>query len=169
MIRRTPMKRTGWGNLPPTNKHRAESGPDLHIVTVNAAKFAIKPVVKSMAVMVKIGDLPHAAIDKENAVRSEPYRKLVAAYPCKHCGIVGFSQAAHVPPNGKGIKMDDRLTFPLCCDRPDKVGCHPQFDQFKLFPKFAAVAIGLLWASDTRRQIIAAGKWPKRLPLWTEP
>jgi hypothetical protein len=60
---------------------------------------------------------------KECVVASEPYRRLVALFPCKICGIDGYSQAAH--PNtdkGAGIKTDDRLCFPLCCDRPGVQG-----------------------------------------------
>lgn len=103
---------------------------------------------------------------KESAVRSDPYRRLVAGLPCKNCGIQGYSQAAHVPPDGKGIKQDDRLTFPLCCTRPGINGCHVDFDQFRLFPKRQAVLVGHAWAADTRRQIEAKGEWPARLPKW---
>ena len=164
------MKRTGWarqvleGYLPKPDRVPPLPPPGW----VESAKVAIKTIAAARSSMVRIGDLPHTAIEKENAVRSEPYRRLVAAYPCKLCGIHGFSQAAHVPPSGKGIKTDDRLTFPLCCARPGIVGCHTPFDQFKTFSKAVAIEIGTGWAADMRRQITAAGKWPKQLPLWSE-
>jgi len=108
------------------------------------------------------------AFPKQNAVRSEPYRRLVASYPCKACGIQGYSQAAHVPPDGKGIKQDDREIFPLCCTRVGITGCHVEFDQFRMFTKRQAVYVGKAWAADMRRQIEAEGKWPKNLPKWGE-
>lgn len=107
-------------------------------------------------------------VPKDEPVRSEPYRRLVAARPCIACGIHGYSQAAHVPPDGKGIKQDDRLTFPLCATRPGVTGCHVEFDQWRMFPRADAVAMGLRWAADTRAEIEAEGTWPARLPRWIE-
>lgn len=108
------------------------------------------------------------AFPKQSAIRSEPYRRLVAAMPCKACGIQDYSQAAHVPPDGKGIKQDDREIFALCSTRVGITGCHVEFDQFRMFPKRQAVAVGKAWAADTRRQIESEGKWPKNLPKWSE-
>ena len=103
---------------------------------------------------------------KQSAERSEPYRRLVSAMPCKACGIQGYSQAAHVPTDGRGIKQDDRLTFALCCVRVGIPGCHQDFDQYRMFPSDAARTVGQAWATDTRRAIMASGKWPKKLPAW---
>lgn len=103
---------------------------------------------------------------KTEAVRSEAYRRLVAAMPCKACGIQGYSQAAHLPPDGKGVKQDDRLIFPLCCTRPGITGCHVDYDQYRMHPHEAAIAIGLAWALETMHEIIEAGDWPKKLPHW---
>ena len=102
-------------------------------------------------------------------VEHEGYRRLVAALPCKLCGIAGHSQAAH-PNTGKGAgtKTDDRLCFPLCCDRPGVRGCHPQFDQHALMSKAARREIEPAWGADTRRQILAMNVWPKGLPLWSD-
>lgn len=107
-------------------------------------------------------------VPKENPVRSEPYRRLVAAGACKACGILGFSQAAHVPPDGRGIKQDDRQTFALCCTRPGEDGCHVRYDRWIMFPRAEAVEQGLRWAQQTRQEIIAAGLWPARLPMLEE-
>lgn len=109
---------------------------------------------------------PVITVPKVVPVVSETYRRLVAARPCKLCGIAGFSQAAH--PNtgkGQGTKTDDRLCFPLCCDRPGVVGCHGLFDQHALLSKEARRAIEPAWGADTRRAILAAGDWPAQLPL----
>lgn len=108
-------------------------------------------------------------IAKMDVCRHEGYRRLVALLPCKLCGVDAYSQAAH--PNtdkGTGIKTDDRMCFPLCCDRPGVRGCHPQFDQHALMTKAARRAIEPAWAADTRRQIIAMGLWPANLPVWEE-
>lgn len=112
------------------------------------------------------GSTSGEAVAKEGAVECEAYRRLVAAYPCKACGIAGISQAAH-PNTGKGggIKTDDRLCFPLCCDQPGRRGCHPKFDQGALYDKATRRALEPVWGADTRRQIIADGAWPRHLPL----
>jgi hypothetical protein len=106
---------------------------------------------------------------KTEALRSEPYRRLVAMLPCKVCGVPGFSQAAH-PNTGKGagIKTDDRECFALCCDRPGIQGCHPKFDQGALFTKEVRRALEPAWGADTRRQILSRGLWPKNLPTYQE-
>ena len=105
---------------------------------------------------------------KQSPERSERYLRQVASMPCKVCGIEGFSQAAHVPADGKAIKQDDRETFALCAARPGVNGCHQDFDQYRLFTSDISRMVGRAWAADTRRQIIAMGKWPPRLPKMDE-
>jgi hypothetical protein len=104
------------------------------------------------------------AFPKTVAARSEAYRRLVAAMPCRSCGIQGYSQAAH-PNSGKakGAKADDRLCFALCCDRPGTKGCHARFDQYELGGRHAQSLIEKAWGADTRRQITAMGQWPANL------
>lgn len=121
-----------------------------------------KLTLRTLAVMAVVSGRANA-FPKEDAVRSEEYRRLVATLPCKHCGIVGYSQAAHLPPDGKGIKQDDRLIFPLCCTRVGITGCHVDYDQYRLFARPVAIEVGLAWAADTRRQVIAMGLWPANL------
>ena len=102
---------------------------------------------------------------KEHAVRSEPYRRMVAELPCMRCGLEGSSQAAHPPPSGKGIKEDDRDCIPLCCTRLLVPGCHVDLDQFRLMPKQQAIRWVLSMAYFVRRTIVANGDWPKNLPM----
>lgn len=68
-------------------------------------------------------------IEKMRPVRSEEYRRYVAAQPCFGCGIQGYSQAAH-PNLGKGmaLKTSDIDCFPLCASRMGKLGCHAEHD-----------------------------------------
>ena len=105
------------------------------------------------------------ASPKEDPIRSEPYRRLVAAMPCIACGC-GPCQAAHPNTNkGMSMKTDDRLCFPLCGPQPGRAGCHALFDQGSMFSKSARRAIEPAWGADTRRRILANGMWPKNLPL----
>jgi hypothetical protein len=102
-------------------------------------------------------------------VESEPYRRLVAALPCRNCGVVGYSQAAHPNTNkGAGTKTDDRLCFALCAVHPEGgglvPGCHARFDQGALYSKAVRRELEPVWGADTRRAIEAAGAWPKGLP-----
>lgn len=109
------------------------------------------------------------AIVKEEPVRCEAYRRLVAAYPCAYCGIAFLSQCAHGNTGkGMGLKTDDRNSFPLCCDTPGRAGCHGRFDRHELFGKTVCTQIEQAWAADTRRRIQSAGAWPANLPLWSE-
>lgn len=103
---------------------------------------------------------------KQAPVRSEAYRRLVAAMPCIACGC-GPCQAAH-PNTGKGgaMKADDRLCFPLCADQPGRQGCHSKFDQGVMFSKAARRAIEPAWGADVQRRIVANGQWPAKLPFY---
>ena len=112
-----------------------------------------------------LGSKAAAPIPKAAPVRSEAYRRAVAALPCIACGIQGYSQAAHLPPEAKGMKQSDLLTFPLCCTRVGIPGCHQDYDQYRLFPRDAAMTVGRAWAADTQRRIQAMGLWPKGVPV----
>ena len=90
---------------------------------------------------------------KSAPVRSESYRRLVAALPCIKCGIEGYSQAAHGPTMGRGIKASDMYTFPLCCTRPGVVGCHVEFDQYSGYTSARRHMLAAEWASKTRKAL----------------
>lgn len=108
-------------------------------------------------------------VPKENAVEHEGYRRLVASFPCAHCGIEGYSQHAHENENkGKSLKLDDRRAMALCCARPGVEGCHTPFDQYRLLPggREAHVEQGRIWAAEARARIEALGLWPKNLEKW---
>lgn len=66
---------------------------------------------------------------KVKPVRSEPYRRLIASFPCLECGLSGNSQAAHANfGRGLGQKATDIHLFPLCAPRPGIIGCHQAHD-----------------------------------------
>jgi len=152
------MKRSGF----------ARPAPRVKQYTGTNASAPRAPLPR-MSLLGRVFDELVVPILKSEPMRSEEYRRLVAALPCVACGIVGHSQAAH-PNTGKGAgtKTDDRLCFPLCADRPSVRGCHSQFDQGALFSKIARREIEPAWGADTRRRIEAMGQWPARLPRWTE-
>jgi hypothetical protein len=131
-----------------------------------ASDAVTKPEVTSRASKRKKSSIPALAHPKDDAVRSEPYLRLVAARPCIHCKRQKNSQAAHLPPTGKQIKQDDRETFPMCADGPRRRGCHTKFDNYELFPRDQAMKQGRKWGAQTRRAIEAEGLWPKNLAKW---
>ncbi|HEY1127951.1 MAG TPA: hypothetical protein VGF12_00985 [Roseateles sp.] len=108
---------------------------------------------------------------KLNPVRSEPYRRLVAALPCIRCGIEQLSQHAHGN-YGKGmaLKTCDLYSFPLCADQPGRVGCHTGHDQGALLPREIRREVEAEWARRTLLGIVAEGKLPAGLsvPVWAE-
>lgn len=112
------------------------------------------------------------AVLKENAIESEPYRRLVAELPCFWCGISGYSQHAHLNRGkGMGLKTDDRTGFPLCCSRPGIEGCHVAYDQYRLIEGADSDLhheYGQEWGRITRHTILTSGLWPKKLPQWQE-
>lgn len=150
MLNRTPMPR-GTGFKRPLYQRPPPSKP-------TKALRGVRAVIEQTVI----------AQPKENAVYSEPYRRLVAAMPCRYCGVQGYSQAAHPPPTAKGRKEDDRTTFALCSTRPGVLGCHVAFDQYKLFHRADVDVMANRWGTETRAEILAAGQWPKNLPLWDE-
>lgn len=155
MNRGAPLKRTGFR---PRAPRREQRDPDRlrTMPTVTPGAFrAPQPVAIE----------PAAPVTKESPVRSQQYLRAVASLPCIACGIQGYSQAAHLPPEAKGMKQSDLLTFPLCCTRVGIPGCHQDYDQYRLFPRDAAMTVGRAWAADTQRRIQAMGMWPKNLPL----
>lgn len=117
-------------------------------------------------------DVPAAPpVEKDNPIRSEAYRRLVAAMPCANCMREKHSQHAHTngANKGRGIKNDDRDAMPLCADDFGIAGCHTRFDNYALFAdRDEHRRMGAQWAAETRAKIEASGQWPKNLERWTE-
>lgn len=157
------LKRTGFARINLTEIQARDRAPAVLSPTT------IHPATRK-AVMAPVSDKPAAPVLKDELVRSEAYRRLVAQFACKNCGIAGHSQAAHTNrgAKGMGLKADDRDTAPLCADRPGIVGCHTRFDRYELFPADIAERVMQAWIADTQRQIEAAGLWPKNLPKRSE-
>lgn len=142
------MKRSGFARKLPAPYVKAERVAPVH------ARLTVK-------VNMPRADGTSANLPKEKPVRSEKYRRLVAALPCAHCGIAGHSQAAHAD-MGKGghIKSDDRTCYPACADRPGVVGCHTLIGATGSIHRDERRALEVEYAAQTRKTIRDAGQWP---------
>ena len=163
MMRRTELKRTAF-----KRRELALAAPvdrDQRL-----AERAARQMATASASPDNVATGPNATqaapMEKESPLRSEPYRRLVAALPCAHCGIEGYSQCAHANTGkGTGTKSSDTESFPLCACQPGRRGCHSLFDQGALFSKEARRAKEAEWVAKTRLQILSSGLWPARLPV----
>jgi hypothetical protein len=93
-------------------------------------------------------------VPKAQPVSDESYRRWVASLPCAHCGIEGYSQAAHAD-EGKGLAMksSDETCFPLCADRPGRRGCHSLIGASGMFTKWQRRELEQRYAEKTRQQL----------------
>lgn len=67
---------------------------------------------------------------KSLTFRSEELRRAVVLLPCMHCGVHGWTQAAHANQGkGGGLKASDASIAALCGTRPGVRGCHAMLDQ----------------------------------------
>lgn len=191
MQRKTPLKpgtkglkRTGFHKkLTPILKTTAV-GPSMLVIDryvasrEERAAAQIASALETRALVAKVGlvalvssDEAAPTVVKDNPLRHEGYRRLVAAMPCAWCGRQGRSNHAHENSGkGKAMKVDDRRAMPLCVDDMGQYGCHTAFDQYALIDggKEAHAELGARMAKATRSAVRSAGKWPKTLPAWIE-
>lgn len=96
----------------------------------------------------------HVAVPKAKPWRSEEYRRLVAALPCAHCGIEGFSQAAHSDEGkGMGIKSSDLTCYPACGPRHAYRGCHWNIGTSGRYSKDERRKLEAEYAAKTRKAL----------------
>lgn len=159
MKRGAELKRTGFGRSSQAGAANLYQADREQRLAGRAARTmaAVVPRASAMASAAESS----APMPKEMPVRSEPYRRAVASFPCLSCGVPGISQCAHANTGkGMGTKACDLRSFPLCACQPGRQGCHARFDQGALFPKLARQAIEEAWIADTQRRILAMGLWP---------
>lgn len=156
MKRGAPMKRAGFARkgFEPSARPERERAPIIPLT---------RPVVYARI------SQDATPVPKECVARSERYLRLVASRPCIHCGIVGYSQAAHAD-YGKGghIKSDDRTAIPLCTVHPGAggqlmAGCHDRIGAGALYTKAERRALEVRYAAQVRAEIEAEGLWPVEL------
>jgi hypothetical protein len=98
----------------------------------------------------KVG--PNKARNWKRAYGSKARVEFVKSLPCAACGVVGYSENAHLPPKGEagtGYKADSRFIAPMCGLHPTRSipegvpGCHEMYDEDRswfrgMFPDFDA-------------------------------
>lgn len=137
LLRKTPLR--------PTCRPREQRDRSAEF-----ASFAPRP--RAVLRLVPPAPRPIVSTPKENAVRSEPYRRLVAAQPCLHCGIERHSQCCHSNYlKGMGLKTDDRASFSLCSVSGN--GCHRKLDQGALFTKEVRRDKEIQWGVETQKRL----------------
>jgi hypothetical protein len=106
---------------------------------------------------------------KERVIVSEAYRELVRMLPCARCGYHGPNQFCHADlGKGMSLKTDDRRGWAGCGPRHAGPGCHYLVCSSGQFPRKERRRLEAEYARWTRRQILAAGLWPRDLPIWVE-
>mgnify|MGYP003343998183 FL=1 len=97
-------------------------------------------------------------IPKFNYFRSKKHLKNVAGLACQHCGLDGYTQAAHSNQakhgKGKGIKASDEFTAALC------LKCHYELDQGKNLSKEERVDLWDNAHKKTEAELRRLGLWP---------
>lgn len=88
LMHRTPMRRSAWP------RRRAGVSPETPVASMRPVAPA-PPVTRLSRPANYAPATGHAAASFFNAAaRPEAYRRIVAAMPCIHCGIAGYSQDA---------------------------------------------------------------------------
>ena len=64
------------------------------------------------------------AANLERAHGPAERREWIKTLPCANCGIVGYSEGAHIKNGGMSKKADARFTIPLCGRVVGVIGCH---------------------------------------------
>lgn len=68
-------------------------------------------------------------VPKDAPLRSEAYRRWIAAQPCILCGVVGRTNACHTNVGkGMALKASDTMLFPACGPSGLNPGCHWKID-----------------------------------------
>ena len=144
MMRRTPMKRTGF--------QRPARPPRTALLAL-----AVRGATRAVMAADLSADLPLVVAKDPAPLRDPAYRALVASLPCMHCGLGLHSQCAHENAGkAKGKKLDDRRSMPLCT--VSGRDCHGAFDGYRLVPggRDAHVELGrrlVALTHDALRQI----------------
>jgi hypothetical protein len=149
--------------LPGRNATLAKAWADFKAEQAKGERAAKKEAKASPELTAALGALLHPTVGVPKAppaLRSRPYRMLVASFPCINCGVEKHSQAAHAPPTGKGKKESDEDLFPLCTVSAND--CHGKFDGMKLHASPAERrAQAKTWARQTQKRALKTGKVPK--------
>jgi hypothetical protein len=100
-------------------------------------------------------------IPKFNYFRSKKHLKNVSSLPCQHCGLDGYTQAAHSNQlqhgKGRGIKASDEFTAALCLKH------HYEIDQGSNLTKEERIDLWNKAYEKTVKALKQQGLWPEEL------
>ena len=145
------MKRTGFARKGPPP--RPAKTLETYTPRPRAAAVAVADTRTRMVV----------PVPKREYLRDEFYRRWVASLPCAHCGIEGYSQAAHGDQGkGMGIKSSDDTCYPACGPHLDFLGmvqgCHALLGSTGTFTKQQRRDMERQYAQQTRALWAQKGK-----------
>lgn len=106
---------------------------------------------------------------KENPLQHLGYMAAARLVPCVRCGFwrKGYMEFAHADfSKGTGIKTDCRRGWSACGPHDGLPGCHWLVGTSGRMGKEGRREFEAYAADVTRREVIAAGNWPARLPRW---
>ncbi|TKR55340.1 DUF968 domain-containing protein [Allopusillimonas ginsengisoli] len=136
----------------------------LRAITSPVRKGAKKAPGLAQRVALAVGTALDHRHSEPSVFRSKRHRQNVAALPCVCCGLEKHSQAAHLNllalGKGKGLKVSDAFTIPLCCTRLGLIGCHVRLDSSGQYDKATSESLQIAWLQKTRTQLMALGQWP---------
>jgi hypothetical protein len=150
-----------WARAPIPTRQQRESA---RIARMGAMAESVRLSARSSATC---GGTTAGPAPKENSLVSETYRRLVRAMPCMRCGRPPQSQFCHADMGkGMGLKTDDRRGWPGCGPHDGEPGCHWYIGTSGKLPKAVRRVLEHEYAVRTRAAIVAAGNWPRNLPMW---
>lgn len=160
MLRRTPLKRSGFKSKTVKRHSERQNIPEL---------FPARPINRvqpgAWCQQTRVSSAPAAAQPKHEYVRSEVLRKAFRRIPCQHCGQDdGTVCCAHANSSafGKGamIKADDNRAASLCA------ACHvPILDQGSRLSRLERQQ--MFWTAHVRSValLVKLGLWPADVPV----
>lgn len=151
MLRRTPLKRTGFrSKLPPPMPR--EERPVRALPAIDPSRFRLPAPVTGMA----------EPVAKREYIRSKALREAYRLIPCQHCGaddgtVCGAHSNWAVHGKGKSIKASDIYQASLCHT------CHSQLDQGSRLLERERKR--LWWAAHTKSVplLVSLGHWPDNI------
>ncbi len=162
MLRRTGFHRSAmdW----PSHQERQDERNARMARMVESVARAAKPAVS-------YGGSTTGPRPKENVLESPAYEAAVRNLGrCMRCGRTCRPQFCHRDEGkGQGIKTDVREGWAGCGYwSPQDPGCHYIVGTSGTLTKEERRAEDLRLGAITRAAVIAAGTWPKNLPMWKE-
>ena len=152
-MKRAPLKRTAFKPKAPLIQPRVEREP--------------KPLAALTRSFTYEGTTSGEPVEKENASQSGAYIAAAKAIGrCMNCHLTGPLEFCHRDQGkGFGIKTDVREGWPGCHVCHGLFGGHNGGGRMQREERRERE---LELARRTRAAILAAGNWPKNLPLWKE-